>query len=103
MLEDPEFGPIFIEPLKMKGVEEFGDYGMVLSFGMTLKPSPMQSFIRRRANLLLREAFVSNGIQFAQPTVNVGGEGAAGNASAAALQALNKNTQPAATIDGNPP
>lgn len=103
MLEDPEFGPIFIEPLKMKGVEEFGDYGMVLSFGMTLKPSPMQSFIRRRANLLLREAFVSNGIQFAQPTVNVGGEGAVGNASAAALQALNKNTQPAATIDGNPP
>ncbi|MBO0143589.1 mechanosensitive ion channel family protein [Agrobacterium sp. Ap1] len=103
MLEDPEFGPIFIEPLKMKGVEEFGDYGMVLSFGMTLKPSPMQSFIRRRANLLLREAFVSNGIQFAQPTVNVGGEGAAGNASAAALQALNKHTQLAATIDGSPP
>lgn len=103
MLEDPEFGPIFIEPLKMKGVEEFGDYGMVLSFGMMLKPSPMQSFIRRRANLLLREAFVSNGIQFAQPTVNVGGEGAAGNASAAALQALNKHTQLAATIDGSPP
>ncbi len=103
MLEDPEFGPIFIEPLKMKGVEEFGDYGMVLSFGMTLKPSPMQSFIRRRANLLLREAFISNGIQFAQPTVTVGGEGAAGNAPAAALQILSKNTQLAAASDGNPP
>lgn len=103
MLEDPEFGPIFIEPLKMKGVEEFGDYGMVLSFGMTLKPSPMQSFIRRRANLLLREAFVSNGIQFAQPMVNVGGEGGAGNASAAALQTLNKNAQLAGSADGSPP
>ena len=103
MLEDPEFGPIFIEPLKMKGVEEFGDYGMVLSFGMTLKPSPMQSFIRRRANLLLREAFVSNGIQFAQPTVTVGGEGTAANAPAAALQMLSKSTQVAAASDGNPP
>lgn len=103
MLEDPEFGPIFIEPLKMKGVEEFGDYGMVLSFGMTLKPSPMQSFIRRRANLLLREAFVSNGIQFAQPTVNVGGENAGSSASAAALQTLSRNTQHVAAPDGSPP
>ncbi|MBW9080705.1 mechanosensitive ion channel family protein [Rhizobium pusense] len=90
MLEDPEFGPLFIEPLKMKGVEEFGDYGMVLSFGMTLKPSPMQSFIRRRANLLLREAFVANGIQFAQPMVNVGGENPGGNVTAAALQTITK-------------
>ncbi|MDS7594315.1 mechanosensitive ion channel family protein [Agrobacterium tumefaciens] len=90
MLEDPEFGPLFIEPLKMKGVEEFGDYGMVLSFGMTLKPSPMQSFIRRRANLLLREAFIANGIQFAQPMVNVGGENAGGGTTAAALQTITR-------------
>lgn len=42
LMEDPELGPLFIEPLKMKGLEEFGDYGLVLSFGMTLKP------VRRR-------------------------------------------------------
>jgi moderate conductance mechanosensitive channel len=84
LMEDPELGPLFIDPLKMKGVEEFGDYGIVLSFGMTLRPSPMQSYIRRKANLLLREAFMANGIEFAHPTVNVGGEGQASSAAAAA-------------------
>lgn len=74
LAEDPEFAPIFIEPLKMKGVEEFGDYGMVLSFGMTLRPSGLQSMIRRRANLMIREAFKENGIEFAQPTVQVGAD-----------------------------
>ncbi|KXG87552.1 mechanosensitive ion channel family protein [Agrobacterium bohemicum] len=74
LAEDPEFSALFIEPLKMKGVEEFGDYGMVLSFGMTLRPSGLQSMIRRRANLMIRAAFQENGIEFAQPTVQVGGD-----------------------------
>ncbi len=74
LAEDPEFASIFIEPLKMKGVEEFGDYGMVLGFGMTLRPSGLQSMIRRRANLMIREAFKENGIEFAQPTVQVGSD-----------------------------
>lgn len=86
MLEDPELGPLFIEPLKMKGIEEFADYGMVLSFGMTLKPSPMQSFVRRRANLLLREAFLANGIEFAMPSVQVDGEDKGAAAAAAAVE-----------------
>ncbi|MEK1852887.1 MAG: mechanosensitive ion channel family protein, partial [Phyllobacterium sp.] len=30
LLEDPEFGPQIIETVKMKGVEEFGDYGIKL-------------------------------------------------------------------------
>ncbi|WP_235938429.1 mechanosensitive ion channel family protein [Endobacterium cereale] len=83
MLDDPELAPLFIEPLKMKGIEEFTDYGMVLSFGMTLQPSPMQSFIRRRANLLLREEFMANGIDFATPSVQVEAEGRADAAAAA--------------------
>ncbi|KKX23862.1 mechanosensitive ion channel family protein [Rhizobium sp. LC145] len=83
LAEDEEFGPLFIEPLRMKGVEEFGDYGMVLSFGMTLRPSSHQSMIRRRANLMLREAFKENGIAFAQPTVQVGGDEKTAAASAA--------------------
>jgi moderate conductance mechanosensitive channel len=91
MLDDPELGPLFIEPLKMKGIEEFADYGMVLSFGMTLRPSPMQSFIRRRANLLLREAFLANGIEFAMPSVQVDAEEKAG--AAAAATAANLRTQ----------
>lgn len=56
----------------MKGVEEFGDSGMVLSFGMMLRPSGLQSMIRRRANLMIREAFKENGIEFATPSVQVG-------------------------------
>lgn len=88
LLDDPELGQLFIEPLKMKGLEEFGDYGLVLSFGMTLKPSPMQSFIRRRANLLLREAFTENGIEFATPSVQVGGSDGNGQEAAAAASAL---------------
>ncbi len=97
LLEDPELGPLFIEPLKMKGIEEFGDYGMELSFGMTLHPSPMQSFIRRRANLLLREAFSENGIAFATPSVHVGGDErqAAAAAATAALMPQAKTTAPA--------
>lgn len=74
LIENPEFGELFIEPLKMKGIEEFGDYGIQVSFGMTLRPSPMQSFVRRRANFLLREAFKENGIEFATPSVHVGGD-----------------------------
>lgn len=93
LMEDPELGPIFIEPLKMKGVEEFGDYGIVLSFGMTLRPSPLQSLIRRRANFLIREGFVANGIEFAQPTVNVGGDDkTAGGAAAIAARVQQART-----------
>lgn len=84
LMEDPEFAPLFIEPLKMKGVEEFGDYGMVLSFGMMLRPSGLQSMIRRRANLMIREAFKENGIEFATPSVQVGGDDRDGAAAAAA-------------------
>lgn len=85
MMEDPEIGPLFIEPLKMKGIEEFGDYGIQLSFGMTLRPSPMQSFIRRRANFMLRETFSENGIEFATPSVQVGGDEKAAAAASAIL------------------
>lgn len=80
---DAELGPLFIEPLKMKGVEEFGDYGIVLSFGMTTVPG-MQTYIRRKAYAKLREAFLANGVSFAQPRVQVGGEDKTGAAAAAA-------------------
>lgn len=98
LLDDPELGPLFIEPLKMKGLEEFGEYGLVLSFGMTLKPSPMQSFIRRRANLMLRDVFTENGIEFATPSVQVGG-GDAGSGDAAAAAVALKARAPSAKAE----
>ncbi|MDR9763134.1 mechanosensitive ion channel family protein [Rhizobium redzepovicii] len=87
LIEDPELGQHFIEPLKMKGVEQFGDYGIVLSFAMTTVPG-MQTYIRRKAYARIREVFLANGIAFAQPTVQVGGDDKGGGAAAAAAQAI---------------
>ncbi len=72
LLDDPEFGPQILETVKMKGVEEFGEYGIKLSFAMMTKPGH-QSTIRRRAYAMIREVFVENGIGFASPTVHVAG------------------------------
>ena len=82
LLEDPELGPIIIETVKMKGVEQFGDYGINLSFGMMTKPG-QQSMVRRRALAMIREAFTANGIEFASPTVQVGKDGSAADTIAA--------------------
>ncbi|WP_244598381.1 mechanosensitive ion channel family protein [Rhizobium tubonense] len=70
LLEDPELGPMIIETVKMKGVEQFGDYGINLSFAFMTKPGH-QSGVRRRAYAMIREAFAANGIEFASPTVQV--------------------------------
>ncbi|WP_332303236.1 mechanosensitive ion channel family protein [Rhizobium sp. GR12] len=85
LLSDSELGPLFIEPLKMKGVEEFGEYGIAISFAMVTVPTSQQSFIRRSAYAMLREAFQKNGIAFAQPSIQVGA-GKAPEVAAAAYQ-----------------
>jgi small-conductance mechanosensitive channel len=90
---DPELGPMFLTPLKMKGVEEFGDYGIVLSFAMTTVPG-QQTYIRRKAYAMIREAFKENGIEFATPSVQVGNDDKNGAAAAsAAVRALQAKTQ----------
>lgn len=63
--DDPEFGPLLIETVKLKGVEQFGEYGMTLGFGMKLKPTGLQSMIRRKAFAMLKDAFERDGIEFA--------------------------------------
>ncbi len=68
LLDDPELGPLIIETVKMKGVEQFGDYGITLSFAMTTKPGH-QTQIRRRAQAMIKDAFAANSIHFASPTV----------------------------------
>jgi len=87
LLEDEEFGPFIIETVKMKGVEQFGDYGISLSFAMMTKPG-YQTMIRRRAYMMIREAFIKNGVVFASPTVQVaGGDSSAAAAAAATVKA----------------
>ncbi|MFQ6162703.1 mechanosensitive ion channel domain-containing protein [Sinorhizobium meliloti] len=83
LLEDPELGPLILETVKMKGVEQFGDYGVTLSFAMKTKPGN-QTQIRRRAQALIKEAFKDNNIHFASPTVQVAGDEAQSTTAAAA-------------------
>jgi moderate conductance mechanosensitive channel len=82
---DPEFGHQIIEPFKMQGVEQFGDYAIQLRMKMMTKPGE-QFVIRRRALALIKKAFDENGIKFAFPTVQVAGGGA--DVGAAAGQVL---------------
>jgi small conductance mechanosensitive channel len=98
LLDDPELAPLIIETVKMKGVEQFGDYGITLSFAMTTKPGH-QTQIRRRAQALIKEAFKDNNIQFASPTVQVAADEAqaATAAAAATRDAIAKRNAAAAT------
>ena len=82
---DPEFGRHIIDPLKMQGVEQFGDYAVQIRCKLMTKPGE-QFVIRRKAFARIKQLFEENGIKFASPTVQVaGGEG---GGPAAAHQAL---------------
>jgi len=96
LLEDPEFGPLIIETVKMKGVEQFGDYGINLSFAMTTRPG-QQTTVRRRALAIIRDVFTENGIAFASPSVQVASDNhdtAASVAAAGDAMARKKATPP---------
>jgi small-conductance mechanosensitive channel len=87
LAQDPEFAPHTIEPLKMQGVEQFGDFAIKIRMKMTTLPGE-QFVIRRRAYAMLKTAFDAHGIKFAFPTVQVAGEGGASAAGAAARRSL---------------
>jgi hypothetical protein len=72
MAKDPEFSRTIIEPLKMQGVGQFGDYGIRIRCKMTTRPGK-QFVIRRKAFPRIKQAFNANGIRFASPTVRVAG------------------------------
>jgi small-conductance mechanosensitive channel len=91
LLKDEELGPLIIETVKMKGVEQIGEFGIELSFAFTAKPGN-QSMIRRRAYVMIRKTFAENGISFAQPTVHVGGGDDKGEAAAGAHLAQMQRT-----------
>ncbi|MBM6580806.1 mechanosensitive ion channel family protein [Microvirga sp. BT689] len=82
---DPECAPNIIEPLKMQGVEQFGEFAIQLRMKMMTRPGE-QFVIRRKAYGMLKKVFEENGIKFAFPTVQVSGRDDA--EPAAAHQAL---------------
>ena len=86
LAEEPEFKPLILEPLKMQGVDAFGDYAVQIRMKMMTLPG--ENFvIRRQALARIKKAFDANGIKFAFPTVQLAGEGDAPTA-AIAQQAL---------------
>jgi small-conductance mechanosensitive channel len=72
LAEDPEYARHTIEPLKMQGVEQFGDFAIQIRMKMTTRPGE-QFVIRRKAFARIKQAFDENGIQFATPMVQVSG------------------------------
>jgi small-conductance mechanosensitive channel len=92
---DPEYAPNIIEPLKMQGVDQFGDFAIQLRLKMMTRPGE-QFVIRRKAYAMIKKAFDANGIRLATPTVTVAG-GAEGDAASAAAQKAIEMAQPAAS------
>ena len=74
---DPELAEGILEPLKMQGVQAFGDFAIQLRMKMMTRPGDVQFLARRRALALIKKAFDANGINFAYPTVQVAGGGGA--------------------------
>jgi small-conductance mechanosensitive channel len=99
LLENPDYAPHIIETLKMKGVEQFGEFAIEIRLSMMTKPGE-QFVIRRNALAMIRNAFKENGIEFAVPTVQVSSEGRDAEARAAAArftaQRSGEGSEPAA-------
>jgi moderate conductance mechanosensitive channel len=95
IMADPELAANIIEPLKMQGVEQFGDFAIQIRLKMMTKPGE-QFTIRRRAYGLIKKAFDAHGIHFAFPTVTVAGEGEGKVSPAVAQQAVELTRKPAA-------
>jgi len=93
---DPEFGPDILEPMKMQGVEEFAEFGIVLRIKMKTRPG-RQFTIRRKSYARMKQVFEENGIRFAVPTVNVGGDDDRAERGAAAAKALSAQQAAQAT------
>jgi small-conductance mechanosensitive channel len=93
LAKDPEYAPLILEPLKMQGVDNLGDFAVQIRAKMMTLPGE-QFVIRRAAYAMIKKAFDENGIKFAFPTVQVAGEGEP--STAAVAQRALELTHPAA-------
>lgn len=88
--EDPDLGPLILEPLKMQSLADFGEYGLQIKVKMKCRPGG-QYMVRKKAYPLIKQKFDENGIEFAFPTVRIAEEDAgdlAGNEKAAVAEQL---------------
>ncbi|MDX8438515.1 mechanosensitive ion channel family protein [Mesorhizobium australafricanum] len=72
LAEDPEFKHWVIEPIKMQGVQEFGEYGIVLRVKVTTRPGGAFG-MKGKFYVRLRQVFKEQGIELPLPTVQVQG------------------------------
>lgn len=72
LAEDPEYKPWIIEPIKLQGVQEFGEYGIVLRIKAMTRPGGAFG-MKRKFYLRVRELFNENGIEIPVPTVHIHG------------------------------
>ncbi|WP_342360759.1 mechanosensitive ion channel family protein [Terrarubrum flagellatum] len=70
MMEDPEIGRDFILPLKMQGVSDILETGIVLRLKFTAKPS-QASYLQRESLKRVHRALNEAGVQFASNAVTV--------------------------------
>jgi small-conductance mechanosensitive channel len=90
---DPELAAGIMEPLKMQGVQAFGDFAIQLRMKMMTRPGDIQYMARRRALAMIKKAFDANGINFAYPTVQVAGGSAPSNGDAVKAAIANKGLE----------
>ncbi|WP_292645927.1 mechanosensitive ion channel family protein, partial [Mesorhizobium sp.] len=92
---DPEFEADTLEPLKMQGIDSFGDFAIVLRIKLTTKPGT-QFGIKRKAYMMIKKAFDENGIKIAFPTVHVEGGSEAAAAGHQIVQKMQADAAAAA-------
>lgn len=94
LMEDPEFKPGFLSPLKMQGVDEIANSAIVVRAKFTAQPA-MASLIQREALKRVYVAFNTAGIEFASNAVTVK-SGAPADAAAASAASQPAAPAPAA-------
>ncbi|RUX01227.1 mechanosensitive ion channel family protein, partial [Mesorhizobium sp. M8A.F.Ca.ET.023.01.1.1] len=72
LAEDPEFKNWVLDPIKMQGVQEFGEYGIVLRVKAMTRPGGAFG-MKRKFYVRLRQVFKEQGIELPFPTVHVEG------------------------------
>lgn len=70
LLEDPELGPKFLQPLKSQGAAQMEDSAMIVRLKFMTRPGD-QFAIRTKVFTLIRELFEKEGIKFAHREVTV--------------------------------
>lgn len=83
LLEDPEYGPHFIAPLKMQGVADIADTAIVVRLKFTAKPAHA-STLQREALKRIYSGLKEAGVPFASNAVTVRGGEERGAAAAIA-------------------